>query len=172
MKGIQAFSDEMLIRHAGDAGRILTALATLATFFALLFVTHQVAIWVFPMVLAAAGLWLLAFAARRGNTGAVSVVLTVMLIQLLTSIMGPLIAGQSENLPANAWGAIIGVLVIAVVLSSRNVLLELERRDLWKSKFDPQRSGRGLCIAGSVLYVAGVVGVYAAMFVVPLFGTR
>jgi hypothetical protein len=170
MRGIQALSDEVLLQRAGYAGRTLTALAALATFFVLLVVSRQVALCVFPMVLGVVGLWLLAFAARRGNTGAVSVVLTVTLIQLLASIIVPLIAGQSESLPANFWGAIIGVLVIAVVLSSRNVLLELERRDLWKNRFDPRRNGHGLCIAGSVLYVAGVVGVYAAMFITSILG--
>lgn len=177
MSKIQQMTDQELLQRAGHAGRNLIALAILGSLF-LLFIFAFVCLsppsevgmaGLMVLVIAAAwpcGLWLLAIAARRGNPTAVGVVMAIMALQVLLSIAGFVLMtvrhmDTGEGSPHLLF-PLIGIIVIATLAGSRNVLLEMKKRGLWEQRFVPA-AGRRLCLIGGVLFVAGHVGMLASL---------
>jgi hypothetical protein len=173
---IANLTDEQLLKRATHAGRNLTVLTTLASLGTL--AAWGLAIFIkkapFPMLLpalamslVAAGYWLLALAARRGNPRSVSVVLVLMLLQLVTAL---LLAGVDAARAGTDFSShfgfsrlVIPTLVIAALASSRGVLLELQERGLWERAFAHTKPSGNLCVIGGVLLAVGFTSITAGM---------
>jgi len=163
-------TDELLLKRAGNASRNLAVLGVLATLGALLLWTvlllsKGATVFMSPMALAmtalAAGYWILAVAARQGNPNAVGVVLVIMLIQLVVVFVTAGITAARTNTPlySNLPGLIIPTLVVVALVSSRNVLLELQKRGIWEKAFASAKPSGTLCVAGGIL-VAGSLALF------------
>ena len=112
------------------------------------------------LVLIAVGYWVLAVAAKRGNPSSVASVVVVMVLQFFLAVVayGITTARTGENVQANVPGLVIPMLVVIALASSRNVLLELRKRDLWEPIFGSAKPSSRLCVAGTILIVIGFIG--------------
>src|SRR5581483_11167372 len=166
--GVGNLTDEQLLKRAGNAGRNLGVLGILATLgalmiWAVLLLGKGATAFMLPVALAvtslAAGYWVLAAAARRGNPNSVGVVLVIMVVQLLIVFVTAAIAAARTNTPLafNLPGLIIPTLVLIALVSSRGVLLELQERGLWEKAFVSVKASGTLCIIGGILVAAGLV---------------
>jgi hypothetical protein len=166
--GAGNLTDEQLLKRAGNAGRklgLLGILATLGAFmiWAVLLLGKGATAFMLPVALAvsslAAGYWVLAVAARRGNPNSVGVVLVIMVLQLLIVFVTAGIAAARTNTPlaSNLPGLIIPTLVLIALVNSRGVLLELQDRGLWEKAFVSVKASGTLCVIGGILVAAGLV---------------
>ena len=99
-------SDQKLLKRARHAGRNLSVLAILATFGAMALIAaslfakgmHGVmAVLATTITLIAAGYWVLAVAARRGNPNAVGVVIVAMVLQICLALISSGVAAARTN---------------------------------------------------------------------------
>lgn len=166
--GVGNLTNEQLFKRAGNAARnlgVLSVLATLAAMliWAVLFFGKGATVFMSPLALAltalAAGYWTLSVAARRGNPASVGVVLVVMVIQLFIVFVTAGLAAARTNTPlsSNLPGLIIPILVLIALVSSRNVLLELQERGLWERAFASAKPSATLCVVGGFLVAAGLL---------------
>ncbi len=162
-------TDEKLIKRASHAGRNLSVLAILASVGAIALVVVAVlakdtalllaAVSALSLVVIAAGYWFLAVAAKRGNPSSVGTVIVVMVLQLtLTLVSYGIAEAKSGVAQTNTSGWVIPVLVIIALVSSRNVLIELRKRELWDGVFGSAKPSGRLCVIGSILVVIGFIG--------------
>src|SRR5262249_43195405 len=170
-------TDEKLLKRAGNAGRNLFALASLATVAAiglgvLTFLVKE-APWVTGVMAAilaliAAGYWVLAVAARRGNPNAVGTVLVIAVVGFVLSLVssGVASARKGTGFEPNGSGLVIPILVILALASSRKVLLELRERGLWEQAFGSAKPTGNLCLIGGSLLVAGFLALNSSAFFV------
>jgi hypothetical protein len=145
-KPVAAAIDEKLLKRARHAGRNLSVLAILATLGAIALIAtalfakgiHEVmAVLATTITLIAAGYWVLAVAARRGNPNAVGVVIVAMVLQICLALISAGLAAARTNsaFQPPAGGLVIPILVLVALASSRKVLLELKDRQLWDQVF-------------------------------------
>src|SRR4051812_29711385 len=89
-------NDEKLLKRARHSGRNLSVLASLATFGAMALIAAALfakgihgfmAVLAATITLIAAGYWVLAVAARRGNPNAVGVVIVAMVLQICLALV-------------------------------------------------------------------------------------
>jgi hypothetical protein len=188
MAKIQTLTDEELLKRSGYAGSSLTALAILMSLFAVLSVVltllteaapkpdaarSGVALlpllsWALPLTscVVAAGLWLLAVAARRGNAAAPGIVLLVLAVQILFSLaIVSTVLTKGGALMMNLVILAVVLLSAAAVSTTRNVLLEMKKRGVWETKFAAARPSRGLVVCGAILLVVGYLGLNAGRFI-------
>lgn len=170
-------SDEKLIKRSGHAGRNLAALALLTSVVAagataVCFFAREVAGLVACMAvslsLVAAGYWLLAVAAKRGNIRAVDFVIGYMLVQI---VLGMALNGYAVNAAgapqrSAVAGMLLPVLVLLAVIGSRSSLAELERRGLWRQVFGAAKPSGHLCGLGAALLVLGALSFLGSSFYV------
>jgi hypothetical protein len=160
-------TDEQLLKRAGNASRNLGVLGILATLGAILIWTvlllgKGATLFMSPVALAvtslAVGYWILSVAARRGNPNSVGVVLVIMVLQLLVVFVTAGIAAARTNTPlsSNLPGLISPILVLIALVSSRNVLLELQDRGLWEKAFASAKPSGTLCVVGAILVASGL----------------
>jgi len=144
--------DEKLLKRARHAGRNLSVLAILATFGA--------------MALIAAGYWVLAVAARRGNPNAVGVVIVAMVLQICLALISSGVAAARTNsaFQPPVAGLFIPILVLVALASSRKVLLELKERQLWDQVFGFAKPSGTLCLIGGTLLATGFVAMNAGTY--------
>jgi hypothetical protein len=107
----------------------------------------------------AAGYWVLAAAARRGNPNAVGVVIVVMVLQICLALISSGVAAARTNSPFQSpvAGLFIPILVLVALASSRKVLLQLKERQLWDRVFGAAKPSGTLCLIGGGLLVAGFI---------------
>ena len=196
MSKIETLTDDELLKWSGHAGRNLIALAILMTLSAILLILPAILLerenahvpirsgtdllsafaWVFPLVLslAAAGLWTLAVAARRGNPTSVGIVLVVLFFQVLLALIGFVISFIQQNQQPNVGivGVLIGLAVVAAVAKSRNVLIEMKKRGLWQARFGLAKASGHLCIVGGILLVVGYLGLNASLLIPAVAAAR
>lgn len=164
-------TDDKLIKRATHAGRNLSVLAILASFGAIGLVVAAIlakekallmAIPAATLILITIGYWVLAVAAKRGNPSSVGSVIVVMILQFTLALVAYGITTARTDAGADAQvnmpGLIIPILVIIALVSSRNVLLELKKRDLWTQIFGSSKPSGRLCVVGSILIVIGFLG--------------
>ena len=180
MSKVRNLSDEVLLQHAGHAGRNMIAVAILGTLAAL-----AIGSFVFipgdksplsglflggfaAVVACVAGLWILAVAANRGDPASVAIVMGVMGVQVVIAVIGyvmsmTMLRQNDAGNAANFWFVIVGIAIIAALAKSRDVLVELKRRGLWEQRFGagPKRS---LVVVGGIMYVVCYTGLYAGLF--------
>jgi hypothetical protein len=160
-------TDEQLLKRAGNASRNLGVLGVLTTLgalliWAVLLLGKGATLYMSPLAVAvtslAAGYWILSVAARRGNPNSIGVVLVIMVLQLLVVFVTAGIAAARTNTPltSNLPGLIIPTLVLIALVSSRNVLLELQSRGLWEKAFAAVKPSGTLCVIGGILVAAGL----------------
>jgi len=122
------------------------------------------------IALLAAGYWVLAAAARRGNPNAVGVVIVAMVLQICLALISSGVAAARTNsafqLPVA--GLFIPILVLIALASSRKVLLELKERQLWDQVFGSAKPSGNLCIIGGTLLAMGLVAMNAGSYYVGL----
>lgn len=118
--------------------------------------------------LLAAGYWVLAVAARRGNPNAVGVVIVVMVVQICLAFIFSGIAAARTNSAFHppTGGLLIPILVLVALASSRTVLLELKKRQLWDQVFGSAKPSGNLCWIGGTLLVAGFLAMNAGSYYV------
>jgi heme/copper-type cytochrome/quinol oxidase subunit 4 len=176
---VRELTDEALFQRAGHAGRNMIAIAILGTLAVLaigafVFIpTGQSPVpWPFvagfaAVVVCVAGLWILAVAANRGDPTSVAIVMGVMSVQVVIAVIGyslsMAMADQNDGNPANLGFTIVGIAIIVALANSRNVLVELKRRNLWEQRFGTGPSWI-LVLVGGMLYVVCYVGLYAGLF--------
>jgi hypothetical protein len=164
--------DEKLVKRARHAGRNLSVLAMLATFGAVALIAASLfakgaqgvmAVFAATITLIAAGYWVLAVAARRGNPNAVGVVIVAMVVQICLSLIfsGIAAAQTKSSFQPPVGGLIIPILVLVALASSRKVLLELKQRHLWDRVFGSAKPSAGLCLIGGTLLVSGFIAMNA-----------
>src|ERR1043165_8364783 len=169
--------DEKLLKRARHAGRNLSVLAILATFGAMVLIAvalfakgiHGVmAVMAATITLIAAGYWVLAVAARRGNPNAVGVVIVAMVLQICLALIFSGIAAARTNTAFHppTGGLLIPILVLVALASSRTVLLELKKRQLWDQVFGSAKPSGNLCWIGGTLLAAGFVAMNAGSYYV------
>lgn len=162
--------DEKLLKRARHAGRNLSVLAILATLGATALIAaalcakgiHGVmAVLATTISLIAAGYWVLAVAARRGNPNAVGVVIVTLVLQICLALISSGVAAARNNsaFQPPAGGVLIPILVLVSLASSRKVLLELKERQLWDQVFGPAKPTGKFCLIGGTLLATG----FAAM---------
>lgn len=160
--------DEKLLKRAQHAGRNLSVLAILATLGAIALIAaalfakgiHGVmAVLATTITLIAAGYWLLALAARRGNPNAVGVVIVAMVLQICLALISSGVTAARTNTGFQQPGAglFIPILVLAALASSRKVLLQLKERQLWDQVFGSAKPSGHLCLIGGMLLATGFV---------------
>lgn len=160
--------DAKLLKRARNAGRNLAVLATLATIGALAMLSallfakgagRGMAVMGMPLALLAAGYWVLAVVARRGNPTAVGVVIGAMVFQICLLFIASGINAARNNTPFQPpiVGLIIPVVVLFALNNSREVLLKLKERKLWDQVFGSAKPSGNLCIIGGTLLVTGFV---------------
>jgi hypothetical protein len=167
--------DQKLLKRARNAGRNLSILAILASIGSVLLVAGAFLIKEMPGVmillaatisLVAAGYWVLAVAARRGNPNAVGVVLVVLIVQMcLGLITSGLAAAQTKSaykLPIG--GLVIPILILVGLASSRQVLLDLKQRNLWDRVFGSAKPSGHLCVVGGILVATGFIALNAGNY--------
>jgi hypothetical protein len=187
MAKIQTLSDEQLLQRASYAGRSLIVLAILMTIctaaavlVAILYdagsesaaaqsdarlLSLFLRLLPVTVCLMAAGLWLLALAARRGNATAPGVVLLVLAFQMLLSLAGSCTALSHGVVPMSLLVAIAALVVAVAVSIGRNVLMEMKKRGLWEAKFAAAKASRGLCVCGGILLLVGYIGANTSLLV-------
>src|SRR5438128_6378884 len=164
--------DEKLLKRARHAGRNLSVLAILATFGAIALIAatlfakgiHGVmAILAATITLIAAGYWMLAVAARRGNPNAVGVVIVAMVLQICLALISSGVTATRTNsaFQPPVAGLFIPILVLVALASSRKVLLELKERQLWDQVFGSAKPSGNLCLIGGTLLATGFVAMNA-----------
>lgn len=169
--------DQELLDRARNAGRNLAVLATVATLAsvgllaAVIFAKDApgiMAVMALPLIFLAAGYWVLAVAARRGNPNAVGVVIAAMVFQMCVALILSGINAARHNVPFQPpiAGMIIPIVVLFALNSSRNVLLKLKKRNLWDRVFGSARPSASLCIIGGMLFVTGIVTFNAGTYYV------
>ena len=169
--------DEKLLKRAGHAGRNLLVLAVLATLGAVALVAAAVlakgfhgvtSVLAATITLIAAGYWVLALAARRGNPNAVGVVIVAMVLQICLALVSSGIAAARthSNFQPPVGGLVIPILVLAALASSRKVLLELKQRQLWEQVFASAKPSGNLCFIGAVLLATGFIAMNAGTYYV------
>lgn len=169
--------DQELLDRARNAGRNLAVLATLATlaavglFAVVLFAKDApgiVAAMTLPLTLLAAGYWILAVAARRGNPNAVGVVIVAAVIQMCLVLILAGVNAARHNTPFQPpiAGMIIPIVVLFALNSSRNVLLKLKERNLWDRVFGSAKPSASLCIIGGMLFCTGIAAFNAGTYYV------
>ena len=167
--------DEKLLKRARHAGRNLSVLAILATFGAMALIAaalfakgiHGVmAVLAATITLIAAGYWVLAVAARRGNPNAVGVVIVAMVLQICLALIGSGVTAARTNsaFQPPVTGLFIPILVLVALASSRKVLLELKERQLWDQVFGSAKPSANLCIIGGILLATGFVAMNAGTY--------
>jgi len=162
-------SDEKLIKRANHAQRNLTVLAILVSvgtvfLFAMAFRADvgkatPLRLASAALLLICAGYWVLAKAAKRGNPNSVGIVIVLMALYVVIGFVSRA-AGQTGSLASSqpmALQVIVPLVVIAALVSSRTVLLELRKRDLWDGVFGQRGSSDRLCVIGGTLLVLGFV---------------
>ncbi|MDB6057656.1 MAG: hypothetical protein JWO95_1500 [Verrucomicrobiales bacterium] len=114
--------------------------------------------------LIAAGYWLLAVAAKRGNPHAVGIVIVAMVLQICMVLIFAGVTAARTNTPfvPPVGGLFIPILVLIALASSRKVLLELKERQLWQQVFGAAKPSSTLCAIGGTLVVLGFVSMNAA----------
>lgn len=168
-------TDTKLLKRAQNAARNLRVLAILTTVGAMGFLAGAclgdgirgfMAVGATIFSLVAAGYWVLAVAARRGNPTAVGVVMVAMVLSICLALIGSgLSAARAHSdvrLPLP--GLIIPILVFGALASSRKVLLDLQERQLWDRAFGPAKPSGNLCVIGGVLLATGFLGVNALTY--------
>src|SRR5690242_21084505 len=159
-------SDDQLLARASHAGRNLCVLSVLATLVAIV-------LWVVPFMgkapllgmifpaLAitsiAAGYWVLAIAARRGNPASVGTVIVIMALQLtfVLIFVGIGSARTGTDVSSNFPNVLIPIVVLWALASSRSVLLELQDRGLWEKVFNSEKTSSQFCVIGGILLAIG-----------------
>lgn len=118
------------------------------------------------LTLVAAGYWVLAVAARRGNPTAVGVVMVAMGLSICLALIGSgwSAARAHSDVRLPLPGLIIPILVFGALASSRKVLLDLQERQLWDRAFGPAKPSGKLCVIGGVLLATGFLGVNALTY--------
>ena len=166
---ITTAEDQELLKRARNAGRNLAVLATLATLLAvgllsaIIFSKDAPAVFAamtLPLALLAAGYWVLAVAARRGNPNAVGVVIVAAVIQMCLVWILAAVNAARQNSPFQPpiVGMIIPIAVLFALNNSRNVLLKLKERNLWDRVFGSAKPSANLCIIGGILFGTGITG--------------
>jgi hypothetical protein len=169
--------DEKLLKRARHAGRNLSVLAILATFGAMALIAtalfakgfHGVmAVLATTITLIAAGYWVLAVAARRGNPNAVGVVIVAMVLQICLALIssGVTAARTNSAFQPPVTGLFIPILVLVALASSRKVLLELKERQLWDQVFGFAKPSGNLCLIGGTLLATGFFAMNAGTYYV------
>ena len=167
--------DEKLLKRARHAGRNVSVLAILATFGAIaLFAAalfakgiHGVmAVLATAITLIAAGYWVLAVAARRGNPNAMGVVIVAMVLQICLALISSGVTATRTNsaFQPPVAGLFIPILVLVALASSRKVLLELKERQLWDQVFGSAKPSGNLCWIGAMLLATGFVATNAGTY--------
>jgi hypothetical protein len=167
--------DEKLLKRARHAGRNLSVLAILATFGAIGLIAAAVfakgihgvmAVLATTITLIAAGYWVLAVAARRGNPNAVGVVIVAMVLQICLALVSSGVAAARTNSPFEppVAGLFIPILVLVALASSRKVLLQLKERRLWDRVFGSAKPSGALCLIGGTLLATGFVAMNAGSY--------
>lgn len=120
------------------------------------------------ITLIAAGYWVLAVAARRGNPNAVGVVIVAMVLQMCLALVssGVTAARSNSAYQPPVGGLIIPILVLVALASSRKVLLELKERQLWDQVFGSAKPSGNLCLIGGTLLATGFVALNAGTYYV------
>ncbi len=165
--------DEKLLKRARNAGRNLSALAVLSTIAALVLIAvalfgegdhGMMAVLATAVSLIVAGLWVLAVAARRGNSNAVGVVIVAIVLQLCLALIssGVIAARSNTAFQPPVAGMVIPILVLVALASNRKVLLDLKKRQLWGQVFGSTKPSGNLCLIGGVLLGIGYVAMIAA----------
>ena len=160
--------DEKLLKRARHAGRNLSVLAILSSFGAMALIAtalfakgiHGVmAVLATTITFIAAGYWVLAVAARRGNPNAVGVVIVAMVLQICLALIssGVTAARTNSAFQPPVAGLFIPILVLVALASSRKVLLELKERQLWDQVFGSAKPSGNLCLIGGTLLATGFV---------------
>jgi Tfp pilus assembly protein PilN len=160
--------DQQLLDRARNAGRNLAVLATLATLVALGLLSagffskdapRMVVAMALPLTLLAAGYWILAVAARRGNPTAVGVVIVAAVVQMCLVLILAGVNAARHNTPFQPpiAGMIIPILVLFALNSSRDVLMKLKERNLWDRVFGSAKPSASLCVIGGMFFVTGIV---------------
>lgn len=174
---ITTAEDQELLKRARNAGRNLAVLATLATLLAvgllsaIIFSKDAPAVFAamtLPLALLAAGYWVLAVAARRGNPNAVGVVIVAAAIQMCLVWILAAVNAARLNSPFQPpiVGMIIPIAVLFALNNSRNVLLKLKERNLWDRVFGSAKPSANLCIIGGILFGTGIVAFNAGTYYV------
>jgi hypothetical protein len=71
---------------------------------------------------------------------------------------------EAYRVGSNLPSLIIAVLIVISLVRSRNVLLELRRRDLWEPIFGSAKASGRLCVVGTLLLVIGYIGLIGSLF--------
>ena len=167
--------DEKLLKRAGQAGRNLLVLASLATLGTMGLVAAAIlakgfhgitSVLAATITLIAAGYWMLAVAARRGNPHAVGVVIVAMVLQICLALVssGVTAARTNSAFQPPVGGLIIPILVLIALASSRKVLLELKQRHLWDRVFGSAKPSGNLCVIGGTLLAIGFIAMNAGSY--------
>lgn len=170
------WSDEQLIKRANYTARNFLVLAILASLWGLLvlgLIGHALAqgtniklILFSPLTSAlffAIGFWLLYVAAQRGNPASAGIFLVVGVMQLAVLFIAWGVANMRSSAVDQKLGlgsAALPVVVLLTMAHSRNILVELQKRDLWKQVYGACKPSGGWCVAGGVFLVAAVVYLY------------
>ena len=165
-------SDAKLLKRAGHAGRNLSVLALLTTFVSLGLIAAAIfgkgihgvmAVLAMTITSIAAGYWVLAVAARRGNPNSVGVVIVTLVLQMCLALISSGVLAARTNTPFQppVGGLLIPILVLIALARSRKVLLELKERRLWDQVFASAKPSGGLCVVGGILLGAGFVALNA-----------
>jgi hypothetical protein len=164
-------TDEKLLKRAKDGGRNLMVLAVLAS--CLTGVLWAVAVkpdsvfglgFAIGLTLVSLGYWFLAVAAKRGDPRSHYAVLIVVTLSIaLTFVARGASAGEGDATGGSAsW--IVMVLILIALASSYKTLDEIKKRGLQNQAFPKGKPTTTLCVAGSTLFVAGMIGVNVVMF--------
>ena len=164
--------DKKLLKRARYAGRNLSVLAVMATFGAMALIAAAVfakgiqgvtAVLATTISLIAAGYWVLAMAARRGNPNAVGVVIVTLVLQICLALISSGVAAARTNsaFQPPVGGVMIPILVLVALASSRKVLLELREQGLWDQVFGSAKPSGNLCLIGGTLLATGFVAMNA-----------
>jgi hypothetical protein len=165
-------ADQQLLKRAHYGGRNLFVLASLASVGALVLICVAIfakeihgimAVMAATITIIAAGYWLLAIAARRGNPNAVGIVIVAMVLQICLSLIASGVTAAQSNAPFQppVGGLIIPILVLVALASSRKVLLQLQERQLWHQVFGTSKPSGTLCKVGGALIVIGFISMNA-----------
>jgi hypothetical protein len=162
-------SDEKLIARANHAQRNLTVLAVLVsggTVLSLVMAFQAdgsrataLKLGCAALLLISAGYWVLAKAAKRGNPNSVGIVVVLMALHVVTGFVSRAMGGTGSMADSQpmALQVIVPLVVIAALVSSRTVLVELRKRDLWDGVFGQRGPSDRLCVIGGTLLVLGFV---------------
>jgi hypothetical protein len=173
---MSSLSNEKLIKRARHAGTNLWTLAVLASLAAIGFIAGSLSeglaggeLRIFGVMLAllAGGYWVLGTAARRGDQRSVGIVVVVLVLHICAVVAsGFLIASRRKGAApfdgTSMLGAGVGFLVLLVLARNYRELVELRKRGLWDQIFGSCNPSGHLCVAGGLMFVAGVLGIYVS----------